>query len=683
MSKFLLNDRLMYTLICLLLLRLLYFDILNHRLLLCSNLDLLKDFDGLKENSRRKLENSNTNKNSLAPGLIFQTKEESNYLKLHKCRDSGEAYAAAYLMTKEHLLYQNTGFNLSMVNCEMGSFVMLYRGRREKENATVIMSLDVLDYSVIHLSAFERLQRRWQHVTGKPRGIAPILTSIEYVKQHTLKILQQRSDSSSSSSSSSSSRSSSSSHPSSGVVSNTSTSFNINGVDNVNHTNISLKSSSRSDNNEDKSSSNENINTKTIPPSPPPTTLSQPKFIKNTVYVGGRRTSQSQQTPSITGEGWSQISQSIIQNKMDRTVAIMPFLGFANGAGHSKTNNRFEYLKACVWSLRALFKHIVVYIKSAKDKAWIESSGLPVWKAELLTNLPKHAALPVASVLKTKSYLQSKIWDFDYIFFTESDQILINRGSVMNYLYHHLDKYPRRMALPHRSMPYPIETLIRFHQRLDLQIQKDLLQVGEYVFNFASNTGTTANSSDSSNSHGKSVARRLSNTSTSTTPKTITSKGKGMNKNKNNQNRKKPSPIDTYTHSKSSSTALSTLGTALDSLAAAGFLKGRDDVNANEWREYSCCLTRDACQGRKSWVHIAYTGAKVFDESNKLEPKAKHKPVPPADMQSPMQMHKMRMDSSGVVVQNIYGLNVPLGNTNFLRETYRKCKLTHYTEVCP
>ena len=73
MSKFLLNDRLMYTLICLLLLRLLYFDILNHRLLLCSNLDLLKDFDGLKENSRRKLENSNTNKNSLAPGLIFQT----------------------------------------------------------------------------------------------------------------------------------------------------------------------------------------------------------------------------------------------------------------------------------------------------------------------------------------------------------------------------------------------------------------------------------------------------------------------------------------------------------------------------------------------------------------------------------------------------------------------------------
>ena len=142
MPKSIFNDFLLYLSICLLILRFFFSDFLNNNLN-NHNVDLLKD------NNKRKLkENNNDINNNLAPGLIFQTKEESNYLKLHKCGDSGEAYAAAYLITKEHLIYQNTGFNLSNVNCEMGSFIMLYRGRREKENATVIMSLDVLDYSV-------------------------------------------------------------------------------------------------------------------------------------------------------------------------------------------------------------------------------------------------------------------------------------------------------------------------------------------------------------------------------------------------------------------------------------------------------------------------------------------------------------------------------------------------------
>jgi hypothetical protein len=33
-----------------------------------------------------------------------QSKEELQYPKLHKCVDLGEAYSAAYLTTKEHLL---------------------------------------------------------------------------------------------------------------------------------------------------------------------------------------------------------------------------------------------------------------------------------------------------------------------------------------------------------------------------------------------------------------------------------------------------------------------------------------------------------------------------------------------------------------------------------------------------
>jgi len=51
--------------------------------------------------------------------------EENHYLKFHKCRDSGEVYGAAYLINKEHLLEQFTFYNLTWVNCEMGSFIMM------------------------------------------------------------------------------------------------------------------------------------------------------------------------------------------------------------------------------------------------------------------------------------------------------------------------------------------------------------------------------------------------------------------------------------------------------------------------------------------------------------------------------------------------------------------------------
>lgn len=38
---------------------------------------------------------------------------------LHKCLDTGEAYAAAFLITREHITHQNTAYNLTWVNCEM------------------------------------------------------------------------------------------------------------------------------------------------------------------------------------------------------------------------------------------------------------------------------------------------------------------------------------------------------------------------------------------------------------------------------------------------------------------------------------------------------------------------------------------------------------------------------------
>ena len=56
----------------------------------------------------------------LPPNLKMQSKEEKNYLKLHKCVNAGEVYSASYLITREHLIYQHTAYNLTWVNCEMG-----------------------------------------------------------------------------------------------------------------------------------------------------------------------------------------------------------------------------------------------------------------------------------------------------------------------------------------------------------------------------------------------------------------------------------------------------------------------------------------------------------------------------------------------------------------------------------
>ena len=49
------------------------------------------------------------------PDLSLQSKEEAKYLKFHKCVNAGEVYSASYLITKEHLLLQNTAYNLTWV----------------------------------------------------------------------------------------------------------------------------------------------------------------------------------------------------------------------------------------------------------------------------------------------------------------------------------------------------------------------------------------------------------------------------------------------------------------------------------------------------------------------------------------------------------------------------------------
>ena len=500
------------------------------------------------------------------------TKVYESDLKLHKCVDLGEAYSAAYLTTREHLLLTNIARNLSRVSCEMASTVMLSTAKRSKKlqlkkflnnpkvSGLAIQSIDVLDYSVVHLSAYERSLRKFSKRLGidfNDPNIEPIVQMGEMLKKRALR---------------------------------------------------------------------------------------------------GRS------SPSI-----------ILKNDIPEvyeTIVLMPFLGTSMGAGHSNLNNRYQYLKVCFWSLYAIFPYISAGVISEEDKKWaLEESGLP-WYDVILVKGPKNAALPLATLMEAKKKLRDKAprtitttkssnsndikyksnvitsskssirrlkgnqnkkgmqyyngdikeengirdidqnnkklqdetllelkisqqlrastklygnaniienfvkndkvlyksldeqkgssksinddkeinrdnvvpikWDFKYVFWTESDQVLMVR--ILHHLYSHLQRYPRRMLLPHRLMPYPDNVLKHMHKR---QLNHDGNQL-----------------------HG------------------------------------------------------------------------------DDWRDSSCCLPRQNCIERKTWKHIS--------------------------------------NSSAVPVVNVYGIQVPLGNTHFRIESYRGCNFnTNKEETCP
>eukprot|EP01035_Chromulina_nebulosa_P018281 gene18281-23958_t len=153
-----------------------------------------------------------------------------------------------------------------------------------------------------------------------------------------------------------------------------------------------------------------------------------------------------------------------LQRRWAKSSGIGSSAGTDMGAGHSKLNNRLQYLHACFWSFYTYIPNVVVYVKHMKDYEYCkDKSELPFYDVILLTDLPKSASLPVATVQQTKARILDGRWNFSYIFFTESDQILMFR--IPDIVYEHLDLYPRRLALPHRLMPYPDLVLTNTHER--------------------------------------------------------------------------------------------------------------------------------------------------------------------------------------------------------------------------
>lgn len=129
--------------------------------------------------------------------------------------------------------------------------------------------------------------------------------------------------------------------------------------------------------------------------------------------------------------------------ELRRTVVVMPFLGTGMGSGHSVLANRYEYLKTCFWSIYPEMPYIVVGVTSEEDDRWCrEESGLPFYDVILNKDLPKGASNPVSTVQQVKKRFMQPNSEysrrFDYMFFTESDQVRAghNRLAARVYLLH-------------------------------------------------------------------------------------------------------------------------------------------------------------------------------------------------------------------------------------------------------
>ena len=114
---------------------------------------------------------------------------EAENLKLHLCNSVFEAYSGSYLTTKAHMLkVASESYNLTWVNCEMASFIHMKESRRFYGDPTgegmIVQSLDVLDFSVIHLSAYERSSKKYKHrIWSTKADLKVAWTKIEPVRE--------------------------------------------------------------------------------------------------------------------------------------------------------------------------------------------------------------------------------------------------------------------------------------------------------------------------------------------------------------------------------------------------------------------------------------------------------------------------------------------------------------------
>lgn len=155
-----------------------------------------------------------------------------------------------------------------------------------------------------------------------------------------------------------------------------------------------------------------------------------------------------------------------------RVVAVMPFYAASSGQGPSAIEMRASYLNATLASIRSsLTERIVVAVENAADLDTARAHG-PLFDEFYLPGLISPDKLGVAALIAThralirlplnQSFFDKGHWthdgrwaDVDYVFYTESDQIvrIVDQAALLD-----LADATGGVVVPRRVVPIPTST---------------------------------------------------------------------------------------------------------------------------------------------------------------------------------------------------------------------------------
>lgn len=151
-----------------------------------------------------------------------------------------------------------------------------------------------------------------------------------------------------------------------------------------------------------------------------------------------------------------------------RTVGVMPFYAAGGaGSGHTRRESKALYLNITIRSIRCHFGAIAVSCLHPGDKAYLEAGiGLPEIDAVLWIDpdglkVQKPSFLGVATVRELQQRFANKTSSFarqfDFIFYTEADQVLHIRQRHRDKLFRPFLQPQKRLAVltPHRLNAVP------------------------------------------------------------------------------------------------------------------------------------------------------------------------------------------------------------------------------------
>lgn len=119
---------------------------------------------------------------------------------------------------------------------------------------------------------------------------------------------------------------------------------------------------------------------------------------------------------------YEQVSRRECPPSDKRTIGVMPYYA-QRGSGHTRRESKALYLNITLRSVRCHFGAVAVSCLDPGDRQFLEEGrGLPVIDHVLwVGDMPKPSFLGIATIKRVQ---ELNLWGYDYLFYTEADQVL-------------------------------------------------------------------------------------------------------------------------------------------------------------------------------------------------------------------------------------------------------------------